>query len=411
VLPGVQEPARAAYCTRRMTQHASIECLTGCAVAALTATLLGLLLRSCGLRRSWVIGGLLAGALLGVQGLGRMDDRLFERFFMGAGAERKALFVAARSIEVTSMVAGPQGATMDEEQLAGLQAERAAAATRFANSRRTFDEDAAWVVAMLAAIVMVAASPMTGRTPWWKDGGGPVGTWCLAVPAGLLLVALSFSRDPEPQVWWMSALAIACLGAPALQARDRWTAVRLMGSRASVLDAARGMNGMCAIVLGCTAWILEESHTTAWLLPWATALAAWGLAAAPIGFFARLTGPATAAAVAIAVTRIDPIADWEAWFALAVFVAEDLKWIGAAFGVWLWGRVPWFASLRACMPMADTATAQAVLGALALLTGFVPVWIGYALLVSAGAVEAMEPLRRGTALRLDQAIQESQRAA
>jgi hypothetical protein len=392
-----------------MPPHASIDCLAGCAIAALTATLLGVLLRSCGLRRSWVIAGLLTGALLGVQGLGRLDDRSFERFFMGAGEARNALFRAARTIEVTSMVAGPQGATMDEEQLAGLEAERAAAATRFANSRKAFDEDAAWVVAMLAAIVMTVASPMTGRISWWKDGGGPVGTWCLAAPAALLLVALSFSRDPEPQVWWLSGLAIACLGAPALQARDRWTAVRLLGARASVLDAARGMNGVCAITLACVAWVVDESHTSAWLLPWATALAAWGLATAPVGLLARLAGPATAAAVAIGASRVDPIADWEAWFALAVFVAEDLKWIGAAFGVWLWGRVPWFASLRACMPMADTATPQAVLGALAILTGFVPVWLGYALLASAAAVEAMAPLRRGTALRLDQAIQESQR--
>jgi hypothetical protein len=394
-----------------MPSHASIDCLSGCAIAALMAALLGALLRSCGLRRCWAIAGLLTGVLLGVQGLGRMNDRMFERFFMGAGEARRSLFVASRSIEVTSMVAVPQGATIDEEQLAGLEAERAAAATRFASARRSFDEDAAWFVAVLAAIVMVAASPMTGRVPWWKDGGGPVGTWCLAAPAALLLVALSFSRDPEPQVWWMSALAIACLGAPALQPRDRWTAVRLMGSRATVLDAARGMNGACAILLAGAAWAVDDSHTTAWLLPWATALAAWGLAASPRGMLARLTGPATAAAVAIAATRIDPIADWEAWFALAVFVAEDLKWIGAAFGVWLWGRVPWFASLRACMPMADTATAQAVLGALAILSGFVPIWLGYALLVSAAAVEAMEPLRRGTALRLDQAIQESQRAA
>jgi hypothetical protein len=392
-----------------MPPHASIDCLAGCAIAALTATLLGVLLRSCGLRRTWVIAGLLTGALLGVQGLGRLDDRSFERFFMGAGEARSALFRAARTIEVTSMVAGPQGATLDEEQLAGLEAERAAAATRFANARKAFDEDAAWVVAMLAAIVMTATSPMTGRIAWWKDGGGPVGTWCLAAPAALLLVALSFSRDPEPQAWWLSGLAIACLGAPALQARDRWTAVRLLGTRASVLDAARGMNGACAIALACVAWMVDASHTSAWLLPWATALAAWGLAASPRGMLARLTGPATAAAVAIAATRIDPIADWEAWFALAVFVAEDLKWIGAAFGVWLWGRVPWFASLRACMPMADTATPQAVLGALAILTGFVPVWLGYALLASAAAVEAMAPLRRGTALRLDQAIQESQR--
>jgi hypothetical protein len=393
-----------------MPQHAPIECLAGCAIAALAGAMLGALLRACGLRRPWVIAGLLVGATLGVQGLGRLDAGLFERLFRGAQEERRGLVIASESILVSGMVAQTHGASMDEEQLAGLEAERAAAATRFANSRRAFDEDAAWVVAMLSALVMLAASPMTGRTPWWKDGGAPVGAWCLAAPAALLLVALSFSRDPEPEVWWMPALAIACLGAPALQARDRWTAVRLMGSRASVLDAARGMNGACAILLAGAAWVVDDAHNTAWLLPWATALAAWGLAAAPSGSLARWTGPATAAAVAIAATRIDPIADWEAWFALAVFVAEDLKWIGAAFGVWLWGRVPWFASLRACMPMADTATPQAVLGALAILTGFVPVWLGYALLVSAAAVEAMEPLRKGTALRLDQAIQESQRA-
>jgi len=84
-----------------------------------------------------------------------------------------------------------------------------------------------------------------------------------------------------------------------------------------------------------------------------------------------------------------------------------LKWLGAATGLWIWGRVGWFASLRACMPMSNTSSAQSVLGALALLLGFVPAWLGVALMVSAAAVELMEPLRRGTALRLDEAIQES----
>lgn len=354
---------------------------------------------------------MLAGVMLGVQGLGRIDVTWFERFFVGAQEERRSLIIATESIKVSDMVALTHGGAMDEEQMAGMEAERAAAATRLTAARHLFDVDAAWCVAMLAGVVMVTVSPMIGRAPWWRSGGGPVGSWCLAAPAALLLVALSFSREPDPQVWWMSALAIACLGAPALQARERWTAVRLMGSRATVLDAARGMNGACAIAIATAAWLLDEQHSTAWLLPWATGLAAWGLSTPPMGLPARLTGPMSAAAVAIATTRIDPIADWEAWFALAVFFAEDLKWIGAAVGVWMWGRVPWFASLRACMPMADTATAQAVLGALAILTGFVPVWLGYALLVSAAAVELMEPLRRGTALRLDQAIQESQRAA
>ena len=57
-----------------------------------------------------------------------------------------------------------------------------------------------------------------------------------------------------------------------------------------------------------------------------------------------------------------------------------------------------------------TGPAQAVLAALALLTDAVPGWVGFALLISAAAVEVMAPFRRGTALRLDEAIQESRQA-
>lgn len=409
-MPDVQEPAQKAYCTRTMPVPAPTDCIAGCAIAAIAAGVLGWLLRGCGLRRPWVIAGMLAGVLLGVQGLGRLDDRLFERFFMGAGQERRDLFIASRSIEIAGMAALPQGATVDESDLATLEAERAAAATRFERTRKVFDEDAAWVSAMLAALVMVGASPMTGRMAWWRGGGAPVGAWCIAAPAALLLVALSLSTEAEPEIWWMHALAVACLGAPALQPRDRWTAARLLGERASVVDSARGMNGACAIVIACAAWLLDDMHSTAWLLPWATALAAWGLAAIPAGGIARLAGPALGAAVAIAMTRIEPLVDWRAGFALAVFVAEDLKWVGAATGTWIWGRVNWFASLRACMPMGDTSVAQAALASVAILTGLVPPWAGYALLMSAAAVDLMEPLRRGTALHLDAAIQASRRA-
>ena len=392
-----------------MPAPAPTDCIAGCAIAAITAIVLGLLLQGCGLRRPWITAGVLAGALLGVQGLGRIDDRLFERFFMGAIEERRELFIASRSIEVAAMAALPQGATIDESDLAGLEAERAAAATRLERTRKAFDEDAAWVTAMLAALVMMGASPMTGRMAWWRSGGAPVGAWCIAAPAALLFVALTLSTESEPQIWWMHVLAVACLGAPALQPRDRWTAVRLLGERAPVVDAARGMNGACSIVIACTAWLLDDMHAAAWLLPWATALAAWGLSAAPQGGPARLAGPALAATVAIAMTRIEPLADWRAGFALAVFVAEDLKWVGAATGTWIWGRVNWFASLRACMPMGDTSVAQAVLASVAILTGFMPAWVGYALLVSAAAVDLMEPLRRGTAMHLDEAIQASRR--
>jgi hypothetical protein len=393
-----------------MPLHAPIDCLGGCAIAAVVAITLGLILRGCGVRRAWVASGALAGALLGAQGLGRVDARLHERLFMGASAERREMFVAARAIEVASMAAMPRGAVVDDEDLAKLEAEHGAAELRFTRARRSFDEDAAWVVAALAAMTLVGASPMTGRLAWWREGGAPVGAWCVTAPAALITIALALSPQPQPEPWWMAAIAIACLGAPALHPRDRWTAVRLLGGRSPAIDAARGMNGACAIALALAAWSMADDESVAWLLPWAAALAAWGLRSTPAGTLVRMAGPMVAATAAIAMTRIDPLADWQPWIVLAVFCAEDLKWIGGAFGAWIWGRVPWFAALRACMPLADTGLAQAALGAVAILTAAVPTWLGYALIASAAVVELMEPVRRGTALRLDEAIQASRHA-
>ena len=393
-----------------MPSPAPTDCLAGCAIAAAAAAGLGALLRSCGLRRAWIVAGLAVGLLLGVQGLGRVDARLFERFYSGAGPQRHEAFVAARAIELAAMAGLPQGATLDDEDLAQLEAERRSAELRFERTRREFDASAAWVVATLAAFVLMGASPMVGRMAWWRDGGAPVGAWCVVAPASLMVIALAFSREPDPELWWMAALAIACLGAPALLARDRWTAVRLLGDRAVAIDAARGMNGAIACTLAIVAWIVAGPDSAAWLLPWCAALAAWGLRAPPAGMHRALAGPAVAAAVAIGASRVDPLADWQPWIALAALFAEDLKWAGGAVGLAVWGRMPWFASLRACMPLAETGPAQAVLAALALLTDAVPAWVGFALLISAAAVEVMAPFRRGTALRLDEAIQESRQA-
>ena len=387
------------------------DCLAGCAVTAALAIALGLLLRGCGLRRAWIAAGVCVGLLLGAQGLGRVRSDWYDRFWFGAAAERREAFVAARAIDVAAATAVPHGASVDADLVATMEAERRAADLRLAEARARFDAPALWLVALLAAFAMVSASPLLGRVAWWSHGGPPIGVWSVAAPGVAVALTVAFVAPGDPQAWWLHAVAVVCVGAANLRPRDRWNAVRLLGRHAYALDAARASAGVVALTCVAVACWIERSLPAAWLLPWGAALAAWGLLHAPPLALQRCVGPVVGAASAVAVTRLDPVADWSGLAALGCFIAaEDLKWLGAATGLSIWSRTPFVASLRASLPLADASTAQAALASVAALSTLVPPWMSLALLVGAAAVEALEPLRMGTALRLDETLHGSRRA-
>lgn len=394
-----------------MSASDATNCLAGCAIAGLLATGLGLLLRGCGLRRAWITAGLCVGLLLGTQGLARVRSDWFDRCWHGAATERREAFIAARAIDVANVTAMPRGATVDEDFIATMEAERRAAEMRLVDARKAFDAPALWLTALLAAFTMVSVSPLLGRVAWWSSGGPPVGAWSIALPAAVVAAVATFVDPSEPTSWWLQAVSIVCIGAANMLPRDRWNAVRLLGTRAHAIDAARATAGLGALACALAACWIDGAAPAAWLLPWGAMVAAWGLANAPPKSLHRCRGPAVAAATAIAATRLDPFMHWNGWAVLGCFIAaEDLKWIGAATGLSIWSRATMLASLRACIPLADASMAQASLTAVAALEGLLPPWMSLALLVSAAAVELLEPLRLGTALRLDEALHGSREA-
>lgn len=351
------------------------------------------------------------GALLGAGGLGQVVPAWHDRYIAGAVMERRETFVAERAIELAQLAALPQGARVDSEDLARLESQLRAAQEHERDAKTGFDLPALWMVALLGAFVMVGASPLLGRVVWWRHGGPAIGAWHVALPAAMVVLTLSVMDVSQPRGWWMYAIASVCVGCATLTSREVWTASRMLGAGAMSLDPTRGMAGMLALLLAALAWWSDGRDGTAWMLPWGAMLAAWGLASEPPAKLMRLAGPATAGAVAIAMTRLDATADWRGWIVLGVFVAaEDMKWLGAGVGLSLWSRTGWTRSLRATMPLADGSRAQAVLASVGVLEGLVPAWMGLALLVSAAAVELLEPVRRRTALRLDQSLHASDEA-
>lgn len=384
------------------------ESLLGCAIAVALAAGLGRLLRSCGIRAAWITAGVSVGALLGAGGLGRVMPAWHDRHIAGAVMERRETFVAERAIELAQLAALPQGARVDSDDLALLESQLRAAQEHERDAKASFDQSALWMVALMAAFVMVGASPLLGRVAWWRHGGPAIGAWHVALPAAMMVLTLSVMDGSQPQGWWMHAVACVSVGCATLASREVWTASRMLGAGAASLDPARATAGVLALMLAALSWWSDGRDATAWMLPWGAMLAAWGLAVQPPASLMRLAGPVTAGAVAIAMTRLDVAMDWRGWVTVGVFVAaEDMKWLGAGAGLSLWSRSGWTRSLRATMPLADGSRAQAVLASVAVLERLVPAWMGLALLVSAAAVELLEPVRRRTALRLDQSLHAS----
>lgn len=66
----------------------------------------------------------------------------------------------------------------------------------------------------------------------------------------------------------------------------------LLAENSPSIDAARGSAGIISFVLACVAaWAMEFDVAAAWLLPWGTMLAAWGLRDHQIYFYREAFGP------------------------------------------------------------------------------------------------------------------------
>lgn len=388
-----------------MTEVSPIPCLTGCLAAMLLAWLLGAALRSLRMRHAWILSGVVAGVTLGSSGLGRIAPLTQAWLFQGAVTERSEASLAERTLEVARAASGSRAASLDPADETRLEAEVMATRERLRNAREAFDFPAMWLVSLLATFVLIGASPLLGRVAWWRGGAPAVGVWSAALPVAGLLTALSLHGSISPQPWWVIAAAIACVGGAPPRIRDRWITAQLAGPLAGGVEVACAVAGMVAMVLAMAGAVAGICNEPAWLMPWAGMLVAWGLAWAPAPALRRLARVALAGIVAIACTRLDLAADWRGWMTLWTLVAiEDLRWLGATFGLMLWGRLGWTKSLRVCLPLADSSQSVAALASIALLTNAVPAWMAAAMMVAAAAVSLMEPLRRSTAEHLERTL-------
>lgn len=383
--------------------------ISGTVLVGATAAALAWLLRAAGWKNSWIAAGICVGVFFGPLCAAKAFPDLYDRLIDGCLEERKEVLRSQRATEALLLAATTTQTIPAESVVIELDAARRSAEIRLQESRTAFDHGALWVVALLAATVTLARSPMSGRIRWWMGGGLAIGAWTVLIPIAVVFLVAKIETQEVLATWSLVAAATVAFGAALPRGTERWMTMGLLAENSSSIDAARGCAGFISFTVACmAAWGMEFDSAAAWLLPWGTMLAAWGLRDLPNTFLSRSFGPATAAAVAIALSRVDVLHEFRVAPTVGLYFAgEDLRWIAAASGFALTLTVPWLRSLRVALAISSAPLPQAALASTALMIGVLPNWMGVSLLAAAATTEVLLPLRRITAKQLEKNIHET----
>lgn len=410
-------------------------------------------LRRASVAGAWVLGGLLAGLVLGPAMLGRIAPVSWERVFAG-GVEERGQFEAARSerdawrlavgmtaagetAEAAGALhddAGRQGAVRDAERAWRSAIERHRAPLR--------------VVTLALAVLVVLHAPRRERespvAPWPTSVS--VGLWSAGVPIAGALLLLWLRDESLSSPGAAAALAAVSVGSWTLVPGDRDAALaigsdgpslmRRAASTATVLAAAP----LIVMVLqvgrdpGSNAGINAGGGPGGGGLP-EPLLISLVISATVIGALRRAAGPRSGersvdstvvvagmgrrspvterlllpALAALASLQVEWIAHTSAWLVLGcLLLSGDGRWLGAWVGTLLSGRSGSGPARRLALAACGSGPLQVAIAAMALTEGVLDqAWAG-ALLLGALSTEVAAPLRRWFAV-LSAAIEEESR--
>jgi hypothetical protein len=377
-----------------------------------------------------LVGGVVAGILLGPGIFGRVAPDRFERLFVGGVEQRERVHELERDLAI----AGSPVADLSAEEIGAMtessrpQLEQAQAELDAA--RHAHGQPLRIVACIAAALVLLAsASPPARDTP--AEGHGQaalisalsIGAWQAAFPAA---VAFYLGR------WWEFGVVESLLAAAAVAIgpwrlarfeRDAADQVELGGAR-TIWNAGR-VASLIAIALVIASIVLTRERGPSW--PMAI------LFVLPLGWIARaLTGqrgstlrpekahapgepsapparwlrcvvdiaalPIVAAAATVAIEIFE---DFNGWLLIVMLLLSgDGRWLGAMIGALLPGGRQMLRAMRLVLGSIAAGPTQIVVAMLAIQSGLIGGEVAMALVAGAVLIELALPLRRSMARRL-----------
>ncbi len=369
-----------------------------------------------------VLGGAVAGIVLGPSIFGRALPAQFQTLYVGGVEQRAQLEHFVRRQQADAIAAEHAGAGQeqlaelaDEQKLARRDLDMAWNKAKWADQRPL----RAFTVAVVA-LTLLGAGSLGGRhnsQPRSLVASMSVGAWSAGLPGGLAFAAMYWSwHRPLPEAALVAA-AVA-IGPWVLTSIDRDAADQAELGGARMLQTA----GLIATVLAIAAvgWGL-------WLHQGLTGLLiATPLLAAPLahhffpqkgsgvvfgGFRAvggawveRVLVPVLAGCVAI---KIDLFANFAVWpIVVILLLSGDGRWLGAYLGAMVLGGRGSLRTMRLVLGSMACGPTQLAITALAIHTWSIPGEYAMALLLGAVLIETTVGARRSMARRLIQTEEE-----
>jgi len=362
-----------------------------------------------------VVGGLVAGVLLGPTILGRVAPVWYEQTAVGGRQARIELEATSEWQQENPL---PQALTPEEARERAFDHEVAI------REKRQQLEDVRWehqtplrlsgfgLVGLFLLGAGVARERLAGERPDWYAWLS-VGLWSALFPAATALLLLRWLEyDTAPAV-----AAVACLAVgPAFMSRfDREAAEAAEAGGGRLLRAAARMATLVGVAgMTWALWVADVPASAFWPAASAMAIACVGWLVPPVGSnlaraaVERILAPALAA---LAAAKVELFIHFELWtIVLVVLLAGDGRWLGAYLGAMLVGARRSLRSMRLVLGALSADTAQIAFTVVGLFAGVISESLAYALLFAALIMAISTNARKRIARQIEETEEELRKA-
>lgn len=391
-------------------------------------------LRRTGAPGAAVLGGIIAGVLLGPTIFGRLAPRTFEQIVVGGVEQREARDtldhrLGALLVASEAAVVDPQA---QAETVKELGAARAEATQQWHAAKEGHQRPLRTFALIVAALMLLAAAGEPRHEPLAGDRPKPstlapltIGAWSAAVPGSLAYLAARWWGDSSAAAA-LTAVAVA-IGPWLLSAIDRQAADDAELEGAQLVRTAGRFASIIAIVVAVVALGLArgwDGLTAA--IPLAALPLAWLIAARPktaVKREAASGGPSLLLPVATnwllpvlaacAASRIELFAHFILWpIIILPLLSGDGRWLGAVIGALLAGGrggTRTFRTMRLMLGSMAAGPTQLAIVVVGLAAGVMSESAAYGLIIGALIIELTVPARRIMAARLVETEQQLER--
>jgi hypothetical protein len=355
-----------------------------------------------------VMGGVMAGIILGPTVFGRVLPDRYDELLVGGRQQQQALQELSGRQGADRLVAERAG--LDDASISALDDRQARARIELEAQYR----DATWshqrplrvFVCVIVAVMLVGATVhrIPPRSGGRAVGALSVGAWSAALPGGLAFFFMRWAWDAGVHEAALTAAAVA-IGPWALTAIDRRAADEAELGGARLVQTAGRVATVIALALALGAlWHARQERGLLWgaslavvILGWLIPVPSMALTPARVAL-SHVVVPTVAASVAVKVDLMDSFAFWPCLVIL--LLSGDGRWLGAFAGATILGGRGGLRTMRLVLGSMAVGPTQLAVTAVALHTWLLSPRYGMTLLLGAALVELMTPSRRGMAKRL-----------